>query len=208
MTNLKEKKNVIFDLGNVVVDIDLNITFQRFEKLGFVIDDNFLKKYHEIRIFKDFEEGRATPFEFTSELLKKMKSGVTHEDVVDAWNSLLGDYNAERISAILDLRQSHKVFLLSNTNSLHIDSCANRVPIVGTLDKLFDKVYYSHEMGMSKPNHIIFETVLSDANIKAEETLYLDDSSANVEAARNLGIESWLVEYPDQWVPMLNQLLK
>ena len=208
MTKLKDKKSIIFDLGNVVVDIDLNITFQRFKELGFYIDEDFLKKYHQTPIFKDFEEGRVTPNEFTAELLQKMKQGVTTEEVIAAWNSLLGDYKEERISTILELRKTHQVYLLSNTNSLHIDSCSNRVPIVGSLDKLFDKIYYSHEMGMSKPNDIIFETVLKDAVLKAEETLYLDDSLANVEAARNLGIESWLVEFPDQWVPRMNQLLK
>ncbi len=207
MTNLNEKKSVIFDLGNVVVDIDLKITFQRFKELGFYIDENFLKKYHQTPIFKDFEEGRVSSHEFTSELLQKMKQGVTKEEVIDAWNSLLGDYKDERISTIIKLRQTHQVYLLSNTNSLHIESCSNRVPIVGSLDKLFDKIYYSHEMGMSKPSDAIFKRVLEDANIKAEETLYLDDSLANVEAARKVGIESWLVEYPDQWVPKMNQLL-
>ena len=76
MTKLKDKKSIIFDLGNVVVDIDLNITFQRFKELGFYIDEDFLKKYHQTPIFKDFEEGRVTPNEFTAELLQKMKQGV------------------------------------------------------------------------------------------------------------------------------------
>ncbi len=207
MTNLKKKKSVIFDLGNVVVDIDLKITFQRFKELGFYIDENFLKKYHQTPIFKDFEEGRITSNEFTSELLQKMKQGVTKKEVIDAWNSLLGDYKDERISTIIKLRKTHQVYLLSNTNSLHIESCSKRVPIVGSLDKLFDKIYYSHEMGMSKPNDIIFKAVLEDAKLKAEETLFLDDSLANVEAARKVGIESWLVQYPDQWVSKMNQLL-
>ena len=207
MTNLRDKKNVIFDLGNVVVDIDLNITIKRFMEFGFKEKGNFLSRYKQSGIFCDFEHGQISVDKFIDGLKELMNPDVSKKEIIDAWNEIILDYTEERIQTILKLKKTHKVYLLSNTNSLHIDICQNRVPIVGSLNNLFDKTYYSHEMNMSKPNANIFEEVLRDANIKAEETLFLDDGPANVEAARRLGIESWLVEFPDQWVSKIQKLI-
>ncbi len=207
MTNLKEKKNIIFDLGNVVVDIDLNITIEGFRKLGFNENENFIGKYSQKGFFYDLEVGRISVEDFINKVKQHIPHDVTSEQVMDCWKGMILDYHQDRIETILRLKQTHQVFLLSNTNRIHIDACKDRVPLVGSLDKLFDKLYYSYEMGMSKPNAIIFNTVLEDANIKAEETLFLDDGALNVETARSLGIESWLVEYPDQWVSKINALM-
>ncbi len=204
MTNLRDKKNIIFDLGNVVIDINLNITLQRFKELGFAIDGDFLNMFQQTGFFKEFEEGIISTEEFVAQILQKMPQHITHNQVTDAWNALILDYKPERIETILKLKKTHKVFLLSNTNELHIEKCADIVPKVGSLDKLFDKVYYSHIMKMSKPNENIFAALLSDAGIIANETLFLDDSPANVATAQKMGIESWLVEHPDQWVPKMN----
>ncbi len=208
MTNLRDKKNIIFDLGNVLIDINLDITFQRLKKLGFATNEDFLNTFHQTGFFKEYEEGIISTEEFVTLMLQKMPKHVLYKQVVDAWNALLLDYKAERIETILKLKKTHKLFLLSNTNELHIQKCADTVPLVGSLDKLFDKVYYSHIMNMSKPNENIFAALLSDAGIVASETLFLDDSPANVAAAQKLGIESWLVEYPDQWVPKMNALIE
>ena len=208
MTNLRGKKNIIFDLGNVVIDINLNITFQRFKELGFTVKGDFWDMFRQSSFFKEFEEGTISKEEFIAQILQKMPKNVTYKQVVDAWNALILDYKPERIETILKLRNTHKVYLLSNTNELHIEKCGDNVPLVGSLDKLFDKVYYSHTMKMSKPNENIFAALLSDAGIMASETLFLDDSPANVATAEKLGIESWLVEYPDQWVPKMNALIE
>jgi putative hydrolase of the HAD superfamily len=208
MTNLKEKKNIIFDLGNVVVDIDLNITIEGFRKLGFDENENFIGKYSQKGFFYDLEVGRISVEDFIKKVKDHIPRDVTSKQVIDCWKGMILDYQQDRIETILKLKETHQVFLLSNTNSIHIDACKDRVPLVGSLDKLFDKLYYSYEMGMSKPNTIIFDTVLKDANIKAEETLFLDDGALNVKAARTLGIESWLVEYPDQWVSKINALMQ
>ncbi|MGQ1787937.1 MULTISPECIES: HAD family hydrolase [unclassified Saccharicrinis] len=207
MTNLESKKNIIFDLGNVVVDIDLNITLERFRKLGFERGGDFIGKYKQSGIFHDFEVGKISADDFVNGIKAHMNPNVSDKDVISAWNAIIGDYKEERITTIIKLKETHNVFLLSNTNELHIEACANRVPIVGTLSNLFDKVYYSYELNMSKPNKDIFEEVLRDANIKAEETLFLDDGLANVQTAKSLGIESWLVEFPDQWVPNMKELI-
>ena len=208
MTNLRDKKNIIFDLGNVVLDIDLNITYNRFKQLGFGEKGNFLSKYNQVGFFNAFEEGRINAQQFVEEVKDRMPEGVKTEEIVNAWNALLLEYQTERIETILKLKKTHNIYLLSNTNELHVKSCENRVPITGSLQNLFNKVYYSYEMGMSKPNKEIFKALLNDARIKAEETLFLDDSPANVETAKSLGIESWLIVQADQWVPRINRMLE
>jgi len=207
MTNLKEKKNIIFDLGNVVLDIDLNITINRFKDMGFKTDGNFLSKYKQSGVFCDLEEGRISGDEFALALKEEMNDDVTTSQIIEAWNALLLDYDTERIETIIKLRESHKLYILSNTNIFHIEACAYNVPIVGSLDKLFDKAYYSYEMGLSKPHKEIFEALLNDAGIKASETLYLDDSKANIEAAEALGIESWWITDSKAWAPKIMSLL-
>jgi len=207
MTNLNNKKNIIFDLGNVVLDIDLNITIERFKKLGFPKGENFIGKYRQNGIFHDYEVGKISTIEFIEGIKQQIPTKIKDEEIIEAWNALMGGYTEERIKTILKLKETHKVFLLSNTNALHVECVKDKVPIVGSLDNLFDKTYYSHQMHMSKPSNDIFNQVLIDADIKAEETIFLDDGLANVEAARKLGIESWLIEYPDQWVSKMNQLM-
>ncbi len=208
MRNLKNKKSIIFDLGNVVLDIDLNITYERLRTLGFGENGEFLNKYKQTSFFSDLEEGRITAKQFIEEVKKRMPEGVTDDEVINAWNALLIGYKEDRIETILKLKEQFKVYLLSNTNEIHIAACENNVPIVGSLKNLFHKVYYSYELNMSKPHRNIFEAVINDANIKAEETLFLDDSPANVKTAESLGIESWLVEDPNLWVKKMNLLIE
>ncbi|WP_075590446.1 HAD family hydrolase [Labilibacter marinus] len=208
MTNLRDKKNIIFDLGNVIIDIDLNITYERFRKLGFSEKGDFLSKYKQIGVFCDFEEGKINSEQFIQEIKKRMPDEVSSDEIKDAWNALLLNYKTERIETILKLKETHNIYVLSNTNELHIDSCENSVPIVGNLRNLFHQVYYSYEMNMSKPHENIFTALLEHANIKAEETLFLDDGPANIETAKRLGIESWLIEHPDEWVPRMNALIQ
>ena len=203
MTNLKGIKNIIFDLGNVVLDIDLNLTYKAFHALGYMQGVEFLNKYKQEGAFGDIERGIISKEEFTKVILADCKDGASAQQVVDAWCALILNYKKERIACILALNKQYRTFLLSNTNSIHIENCGHIVPIVGSLDQLFEKVYYSHEVQMRKPNADIYQHVLKDANIIAEETLFLDDSLANVEAAQALGIKSWHIEDADSWVEAL-----
>ncbi len=206
MSFLKNKKNIIFDLGNVVVDINLNNCMEAFRKLGYKGEGNFLNTYKQTGIFGDLEIGKIGREEFTTNLRKLLNPEVTDQEIIAAWNAIILDYKAERIEAILELKKTYNLFLLSNTNEIHIDYCGNNVPIAGSLNNLFHKTYYSHEMGKCKPNKDIFEELLTDAGIKAHETVFFDDSPANVAAAKELGIDSYVVEYPDQWMEMLEPI--
>ncbi len=203
MSFLKDKKNIIFDLGNVVVDINLNNCVEAFKKLGYKGEGNFLNTYKQTGVFGDLEVGKIGREEFTANIKNLLNPEVTDKEIIAAWNAIILDYKAERIEAILELKKTYNVYLLSNTNEIHIDFCGNKVPHVGSLDNLFHKTYYSHEMGKAKPNKDIFEELLEDAGIKANETVFFDDSSANVAAAQELGIDSYVIEYPDQWMEML-----
>ncbi len=207
MNKFNKIKNIIFDLGNVVLDIDLNITIQRFKDMGWNGDANFLDKYHQKQFFGDYEQGLISTELFLSNIKEHTRENTTDEQIKNAWNALLLNYKTERIQCIIELKQNYRVFLLSNTNQLHIDACSCNVPLVGTLSELFNKTYYSFEMNMRKPDANIYEAVLKDSNLKAEETLFLDDSLLNVNAAKSLGIESWLVDNSDLWVQRIREYL-
>ncbi len=202
--DLKRKKNIIFDLGNVVIDIDYNISKQAFIELGFKDKKVYSDIDKKDGIFAAFEKGEITEDEFLSFLKSKFPSSVTKEDILNAWNALILDYKEDRILKILSLRKEHKVYLLSNTNISHISKCSNNVPIVKNLNNLFDRVFYSYQMGVSKPDSKIFKMLINETKINPLETLFLDDSICNVNTAKSLGITSLLIKDPNKWVSLLS----
>jgi putative hydrolase of the HAD superfamily len=205
MVNLKGKSTIIFDLGNVLLDIDLNQTLDRFRQLGITEQDNLIGRYKQSGVFCDLEDGRISKFEFAQQIKKQHNLLVQDELIFNAWCALLGTYKEERIKMILKLKQNFRVLLLSNTNEIHIKACGYNVPIVGSLDNLFHQVYYSYKLGVSKPHKEIFEILLKKENIKPSKALFLDDSIDNIKAAEKLGIESWWVKHPDDWVPQMRK---
>ncbi|WP_282036203.1 HAD family hydrolase [Saccharicrinis aurantiacus] len=200
MSKYSHIKNLIFDLGNVVVDINLDITTKRFKHMGWQGKENFLDKYQQASFFGDFEKGKINSDEFINEIKGLTTKNNSSEEITDAWNALILDYKQERIECILKLKEKYNIYLLSNTNPLHISACENLVPIAGSLNNLFDKLYYSHEMKMHKPNAEIYTSLIEDSNILAEETLFLDDSELNITSAKKLGIDGWHIDDSDAWV--------
>jgi putative hydrolase of the HAD superfamily len=200
MVNLKGKSTIIFDLGNVLLDINLDRTLTRFKQLGIAEQDSLISRYKQSGIFCDLEDGKISKFEFAQQIRKQHNLSIKDEVIFEAWSALLGSYKEERIEMILKLKQNFRVLLLSNTNEIHIKACGYNVPIVGSLNNLFHQVYYSYKLGVSKPHKEIFEILLKKENIKPSEALFLDDSIDNIKAAEKLGIDSWWVEHPDDWV--------
>jgi len=191
MKNPKNIKNIIFDLGNVVLPLSIKASIEAFKELG--ISNGFedtLCTAQTSKLFDDFEIGAITPSEFLSEMKKHCKLSATDEDIVSAWNAMLLDYDPERIKLLKQLSEHHNTFLLSNTNQLHYDHFIRTFSETFgyDFDSLFVKAYYSHEMNMRKPTPEIFSRVLDEQKLVAEETLFLDDNEANLDSAHKLGI--------------------
>jgi glucose-1-phosphatase len=190
---MQKIKNIIFDLGGVILNLDFKQTELAFAALGI---DN-INEYYTLQtatpIFEKLETGAMTPETFYEEFRKLVKLPLTNENIMHAWNALLLDFPPERINWLKAIGKRYNIYLLSNTNEIHYSSLIdtyNRTINDGNFDDLFIKAYYSHNMGLRKPSKEIFDTVLKNENLNAEETLFIDDSAANVEAAKSIGLQT------------------
>ena len=186
-------RNIIFDLGGVILDIDFKRTEKAFVDLGVTNFGELFGLGHAEIFFLDHEAGRITDDEFLASLQKLAKHSLEPEVVQAAWNALLISFPPERIEFLKKIKTKYRLFLLSNTNAIHVtefhkiyrDAFNN-----GTLDDLFEKVYYSHKIQLRKPNKEIYEYVLMDKDLQPKETLFIDDALVNVEAARECGMQA------------------
>jgi putative hydrolase of the HAD superfamily len=193
-------KNIIFDLGGVIIDLSVDSTLRKFSELSGHPVNKVMETYHARPEFYAYEKGEITNDQFRSALkgIFGLKSLDSELDL--CWNAMLGEIPAERIELLRDLKLKYKTFLLSNTNAIHLDCFSGIVKKshnIESLEPLFHKTYYSHLLKMRKPDAEIYEYVLRDNNLKADETIFLDDNVANLKGAASVGIQTFHVTHPD-----------
>ncbi len=189
-------KNIIFDFGGVLFDIDYQKTIAAFRQLGIPNFDTMYDQFTANTLFEDLETGKISEHDFYEALKKEIKTPVTHQQLENAWNAILLDFRLDSLSYLERLASHYKLYLLSNTNSIHHRSFHQLYnPVAGkpSMDDYFTKAYYSHQIHLRKPYAAIYEYVLQDAGILASETLFIDDSSNNIAAAAKLGIQTHLL---------------
>ncbi|QXP57929.1 HAD-IA family hydrolase [Cellulophaga sp. HaHa_2_95] len=182
-------KNIIFDFGDIFINLDKPAVFKALENVGYKevtpeLDD----------IFKAYEMGLMTSENFILKLNEIFPSA-TPKQLRDAWNSILLDFPENRLLFLekLAAEKKYRLFLLSNTNEIHIDYVINTMG-EAQFDRFkdcFEKFYLSHEINLRKPNKNIYEFVLNENNLIAEETFFVDDTQENTDASAALGIKSW-----------------
>jgi len=148
------------------------------------------KRFLSEHIFEKFDTGSLNPAQFRSELCRIMNTEVSDSEIDRIWNKLILDIPPQRVELLKELRKNYRVFLLSNTNSIHFEHYTrefNETFGINLAD-LFDRVFVSHEIGIHKPDAGIYIHVLENAHINASESIFIDDSLANIEAAALLGI--------------------
>ncbi|MFT4969490.1 MAG: FMN phosphatase YigB (HAD superfamily) [Chitinophagales bacterium] len=191
---LKGIKNIIFDLGEVIVDLDISATEKAFAEL-LPLNNNPIYSYSsQTRVFDLLETGKISPQEFRNELRKLSSSDMTDEQIDIAWNAMLIEIPKRKINLVQNLRLSYQTFVLSNTNKIHIDYVnAKLLPPLALLDlsEVFDQVYYSHDIRERKPDDAAFTYVLNKHELNPTETLFIDDKLENIETAQKLGIKTW-----------------
>ena len=187
----KNIKNVVFDLGGVLLDLDFKAAINGLQKAGFANVKEQLQTFDREGIFQKFELGEITAEEFRTAIRENSILTLTDEEVDALWNAMLLEVPREKLELILDLRGKYMVYLLSNTNTIHWDyACKNAFNYRGFRVKdYFEETFLSYEMHLAKPDKAIFEKMLQDANLLPEETLFIDDSEANCQAAASLGIQ-------------------
>ncbi len=190
-------RNIIFDLGGVLLNIDYNLTVQAFQELGIQNFDALYSQMQQVEIFDLLETGKIGEDEFVQKIQELSPVPLTHTQIVQAWNALLLDFPLRRLQILQQLQLHYNIFLLSNTNEIH-ERCFNKqlssLNGIPTLAVFFDKVYYSHKVGLRKPMKEIFELVLNENGLKAEETLFIDDSPQHIATASGLGIQTIFME--------------
>ena len=186
---MKKCKAIIFDLGAVILNINYQNTIDEFTKLGVNNAATFYSKKVQKNLFNQIETGMISSNEFLKVLQKETKNANINQ-VEKAWNAMLLDLPEERIQLIEKLKNNYSIYLLSNTNAIHIDAIKKQLGKRKWLAfcKLFDKMYLSHELGLRKPDVKIFEYILNEQKLKAEEVFFIDDSPQHIASAKKIGI--------------------
>ena len=194
-------KNIIFDYGKVIINLDFDLTRIAFEKEGVKNFNSLFTEFSQHPFFHLFDCGLISEEEFRMHL--RTATGLELSDAVidKCWNAMLMDIPLHRMKYLDELKKSYNTFLLSNTNSIHLNFISNYLQKefqLNDISEKFNKAYYSCRVGMRKPDEKIYQLVLQENNLVAEETLFLDDSAVNVETAEQLGINVILMMPGDE----------
>lgn len=190
---MKKVHNIIFDLGGVFINLDFQKTTQAFQQLGIQNFQQFFSQNHSNDLFIALETGKISANEFFELLRKTTGINADNQTITDAWNAMLLNFPPERIEWLNKINKQYPVYLFSNTNIIHYNcfmQLFQRDVGMQNFNEQFLKAYYSHEMGMRKPDADGFEYILQQNNLKPEETLFIDDTVANINTAKALGFQT------------------
>jgi glucose-1-phosphatase len=180
------------------LNLDQEKTLRAFRRLGADLDE----LNHESSLFIDYEVGKIDTEFFLHSLMSRLKGNASKQQIIDAWNAMLLDLPPKRIELLRQIKKKYRIFLLSNTNILHIDA-VYKEHSKEIFEELFEKTYLSHEIGLRKPNVDCYQYVLKDAGIKGSESVFVDDNRANIKGADEAGINTiWAKEPLDKWFAM------
>ena len=183
---------IIFDFGGVLINIDYQRTIDAFKDFGMLDFEERYSQAAQSTLFNDFETGKISTQRFINELLQNLPAGISANRVVSAWNAMILDVPPAAVELLKSLQGSYRLFLLSNTNEIHIPKAMNEWIKVSqdSFDAQFERVYFSHQIGMRKPNRDIFDFVCSENGIDPNKALFLDDSIQHVLGARAAGLNA------------------
>ncbi|MDX1408588.1 MAG: HAD-IA family hydrolase, partial [Saprospiraceae bacterium] len=188
-----EISNLLFDIGNVLLDLDLPGTRKRFSALR-KKSTSVEHFFNSIRpIVHAYEKGEIPTETFVEQILSHCQPATDSADIVEIWNDMLLTIPAYRLGMLMALRERFNLFVVSNTNALHLerfhDYLVTSHDITDFEAEYFDEVYYSHQLGMRKPEPAIYRHIVVDALITPARTLYIDDSEECIAAAKKLGFQ-------------------
>ncbi len=192
---------IIFDLGGVILNIDYHKTILAFKKLGVSNFDELYTQAKQNDVFDDFEMGKISEQEFRDYIRKVSNVNLTDAEIDFAWNAMLLDLPMERVELLVRLKKNYPIYLYSNTNAIHLEAFRQIIKASYDnellLESLFIETYYSHELGMRKPNQDGFIKIVKDHGLKIESTLFIDDSEQHLKGAASIGLQTvWLKDKP------------
>ena len=183
-------KQVIFDFAGVITDLTWEGAVVSFSKIGLKNADKILDRYHQNGIFQALEEGKMDVETFRVELGAMCGRELSQNEIREAWLGYFNGLDERKLDFLEELRKEYKVYLLSNSNPYIMNwARSSEFSSKGKkLDEYFDKLYISYEIGYTKPDEGIYNFMIQDANLKPEESLFIDDGLGNVQAAEKLGM--------------------
>jgi len=192
LNNLEKIENIIFDLGGVIIDVDPQKTIEKLEGLN-KSGKSLVSRIENAEFLYKFERGEISNQEFFQTINDLLEIEKNHSLIRDAWNSMLLDIPQKRIEKLYQLRETFSIFLLSNTNSVHLlklKSILDHTLGFNAFEKIFESTFYSHLIGKRKPDLECFHHVINEKNLIPYKTLFVDDSLVNVEGTIKAGLKS------------------
>jgi putative hydrolase of the HAD superfamily len=194
-------KNIVFDLGGVIIDLDIAQSIRRFEQIGIRNIREILDPYEQRGVFLELERGEIDLDAFRQALCQYAGRELSAEEVDYAWMGFIVDVPQYKLDFILEMRKAHNVYLLSNTNPVIFEWAQTEAFSAAGLpiSRYFDAMYVSYKVGMTKPDIRIFEYMLKDSGMSASETLFVDDGERNIASANSLGMATYRPENGEDW---------
>jgi glucose-1-phosphatase len=192
-------RNIVFDFGGVICNIDFKLSELKFKELGFTGFNSSYSFEESEDVFRRIEGGRISIPDFIAVLKKHLRAGTTDEEVLLAWNAMIMDLPAHRVKLLEEIRKSYRIFILSNSNEIHYNKYLagfNKNYGYASFGNLFEKTWFSFQIHLQKPTKEIFEYIIHDGGLKKEETLFIDDSFQHIEAAAAFGLKTFHLQPP------------
>ena len=190
-------KNIIFDLGGVLINLNYQLTRKAFENLGVANFNDLYTQHHANPLFEQLEVGAIEPEAFYEALREATGLTLSNDQLETAWNAMLLDFPIERLLWLDQIKNKYNIYLFSNTNAIHYKAFtsiyAQTAPIIGLntdFNHFFKTAYYSHTLGQRKPELAAFEAVIQDAKLDPAQTLFIDDTISNIEGAQKAGLRT------------------
>jgi putative hydrolase of the HAD superfamily len=190
-------KNIIFDLGGVLLNLNYQLTRIAFENIGVQDFDAFYTQHKANPLFENLEVGAIEPEVFYESLRKATGLTLSNAQLETAWNAMLLDFPTDRLQWLDQIKNKYNIYLFSNTNAIHYKAFtsiyAQTAPLIGlnpNFNHFFKEAHYSHTLGQRKPDVAAFDTVLSKSGLDPSQTLFIDDTISNIEGAQKAGLQT------------------
>ncbi len=188
---------IIFDLGGVIINLSYKKTEEAFKNLFGTDFSEIYSKQSQSDVFNKLETGHISEKQFVETLQNASSKTISHQEIISAWNAILLDIPKERIELLKKIGKQKRIFLLSNTNQIHktaFDKITLESHQMNGLESLFENAYFSHLVGMRKPNKEIFDFVIQENKLNPQKTLFIDDSPQHIEGALLTGLNAFHLE--------------
>lgn len=203
-------KNLVFDFGGVIVDLDKDNAIRQFKEIGVHNIEDYIGLYAQQGIFLEVEDGTIDEVTFCRNLSMLIDKELTFEEVKNAWLAFIAGLDESKLDYIESLKNKYNLYILSNTNPF-IQSWAQSSDFSSKerpLNDYFKKIYASYEMGYIKPNRKIFELMVEDAHLIPSETLFIDDGESNITIAKEMGFKTYLAKNKEDWRDSISKILE